>query len=202
MDAVRKNEIRDIVGKVTKSSEKYQLIHATYAIRSMIKDMVVENYHQECDDLSAKIEEKIIKGIDYSEEIKRKKELERDIDQKNFRIDVEYIPSFTEKMARAIKIENAFVISLPASLANSVFDKDGNYDYVAIQKIRRLMAHELGHIMLHTKDLMNIHGTQGTLDISGDEKETEANFFADKLIELRRVRNEKVYHDGGAHKRF
>lgn len=42
MDGLRKKEIREKAEKITHESEKFQLIHATYAARSMIKGMVMD----------------------------------------------------------------------------------------------------------------------------------------------------------------
>ena len=55
------------------------------------------------------------------------------------------------------------------------------------------MAHELGHIMLHTDELLKIEGTQGSKDISEGEKEEEARFFAEKILEMRTQRNEDLH---------
>lgn len=202
MDSKRKNEIREITKRVTKKSERFQLIHATYAIQTMIKGMVIDSYVKECNDLRERIQNKMAANLNFDQELKEKEILDYAIKQKNFRIDVEYIDSFTEDMSRIIRIDNAFVINLPKSLAENIFDDNDNYNYEVIQKIRHLMAHELGHLMLHTKELLQIHGTQGSVELSDDEKEVEANFFANELIEQRKKRNEIVYKDGGAHNRF
>ena len=115
--------------------------------------------------------------------------------QSSFHIDVEYIDTHTEEMARVIKVENAFVINLPKSLALRVFKDDGTYNYEVIQKIRKLMAHELGHLILHTDELLRIESTQGSKMLSTDENEEEARYFADELINLRRERNDRFYKD-------
>ena len=52
------------------------------------------------------------------------------------------------------------------------------------------MAHELGHILLHT-DYIN---EDGIIDEDGN-KEEESNYFADIVLELRRQRNRDFYSD-------
>ena len=52
------------------------------------------------------------------------------------------------------------------------------------------MAHELGHILLHT-DYIN---EDGVVDEDGN-KEEESNYFADTVLELRRERNRNFYSD-------
>lgn len=195
MDGLRKKEIREKAEKITHESEKFQLIHATYAARSMIKGMVMEYYKKRFEELSKRIVERIKNGLDIENETAEKKELLAKTKQSSFHIDVEYIDTHTEEMARVIKVENAFVINLPKSLALRVFKDDGTYNYEVIQKIRRLMAHELGHLILHTDELLRIESTQGSKMLSTDENEEEARYFADELINLRRERNDRFYKD-------
>ncbi|MBQ9437307.1 MAG: ImmA/IrrE family metallo-endopeptidase [Lachnospiraceae bacterium] len=196
MDADRKKEIREKALEVSKGAERFQLIHATYAARGMIKEIVTDYYKKRYDSLSARVREKMDKGIDdVDAEMKEKKELDAMVKQSSFHIDVDYINTYDEDTARVVKINNAFVINLPKSLADRIFDKNGEYNYEVIHKIRGLMAHELGHLLLHTGDLLQIDGTQGSKLITNDEKELEARYFADELIELRKKRNEKLYTD-------
>lgn len=195
MDGLRKKEIRDRAEAITKGSEQFQLIHATYAARAMIKAMVVNFYKEKYDLLLKRISEKMELGKDIDKELQEKKELEARTKQSRFHIDVEYIETNSEDMARVVKVENAFVINLPKSLAEQIFDKNGDYNYRIIQKIRSLMAHELGHLILHTDELIRIEGTQGSRELSSEEYEAEATYFGNELIELRRQRNEKFYRD-------
>lgn len=81
-------------------------------------------------------------------------------------------------------------------------DSNGDYNYDTIRKIRKLMSHELGHLALHTDELLQIDSMQGSKLIKDADREEEASYFGDKLLELRRIRNEKIYQDGGAHKKL
>ncbi len=202
MDTKRKNEIVDIAKKVSHISEQYQLIHATYACQMIIKQIIMDEYIKKYDELSKRIEEKICKGLKYDQEQLKKEELDMLIKQRSFHIDVAYIETTSEDAARIIKIDNAFVINLSKSLLKQIFKSDGSYNYTVIHKIRELMAHELGHIALHTKELFYIDSTQGSKIIIDPEKEEEADLFGKNLLELRKIRNERVYQDGGAHKKF
>lgn len=202
MDTTRRNEIKDIAKKVSKISEQYQLIHATYACQMLVKQIIIEEFTKKYDELSKLIEEKICAGEKYDKEQSQKEEIDAKIKQRSFHIDVAYIETTSDDVARIVKIDNAFVINLSKSLARQIFKPDGSYNYVIIHKIRELMAHELGHITLHTKELLNIDSLQGSKLIIDPEKEAEADCFGEELLELRKIRNEKVYHDGGAHKKF
>lgn len=202
MNAVQKKNITEKAREVTNISEKFQLIHATYACQSIIKELVIQNFSIKYEDLRKRIEEKMSHKANYEAELEEKKRLDMLIRQKNFHIDVAYIETKTEDTARVIKIDNAFVINLSKELEKKILDKDGNYNYEVIQKIRQLMAHELGHLILHTDELLHIDGTQGSKLITDEEKEEEANYFGEQLLHFRKERNEKIYRDGGAHRRY
>lgn len=202
MDTKRKNEISDIAKNVSLVSEQYQLIHATYACQMLVKQIIMDEYTKKYDDLSKRIENKMCKGLKYDQEQLEKEELDRLIKQRSFHIDVAYIETTSDDAARIVKIDNAFVINLSKSLAKQIFNPDGSYNYVVIHKIRELMAHELGHIALHTKELFYINSTQGSNLIIDPEKEEEADLFGKNLLNLRKKRNKRVYQDGGAHNKF
>ena len=187
---------------VSKTSEQFQLIHATYACQMIIKQIVMNDYIKKYDELASRIEEKMCAGVNYEKEQEEKEQLDMLIKQRSFHIDVAYIDTTSDDVARVVKIQNAFVINLSKSLAKNIFSEDGNYNYNIIHKIRELMSHELGHLILHTNELLQIDGTQGSKLITDPEKEEEADFFGNELLELRKMRNRKLCQDGGAHKIF
>lgn len=199
MNTKRQKEIQQIAHKVSNTSEQYQLIHATYACQMLIKQIVQDDYKKKYDELSSKIEKKMCMGANVEKEQKEKRQLDVLIKQKSFHIDVDYIDTPSEDAARVVKIQNAFVIYLPKSLAKQIFTENGNYNYKVIHKIRESMSHELGHLILHTDELLQIDSTQGSKLITNPEREEEADFFGKNLLEFRRARNEKMYKDGGAH---
>ena len=202
MDTKRKREIQKIAQDVSKTSEQFQLIHATYACQMIIKQIVMNDYIKKYDELASRIEEKMCAGVNYEKEQEEKEQLDMLIKQRSFHIDVAYIDTTSDDVARVVKIQNAFVINLSKSLAKNIFSEDGNYNYNIIHKIRELMSHELGLLILHTNELLQIDGTQGSKLITDPEKEEEADFFGNELLELRKMRNRKLYQDGGAHKIF
>lgn len=199
MEVQQKIKIKEAAKRVTDCSEQFQLIHATYACRQLIIENLKKIHYRKCKELKEKIFTQFNQSASITDQLKKEKEiLHNEIANSKINIDVEYINVPDENVARVIKIENAFVICLAKSLLESIFDSDGNYNYETIKKIRNLMAHELGHLVLHTEELMS-YDTQGSLKIKSEEKEEEANYFKDELLELRRQRNEKMYKDGGAH---
>ena len=67
-------------------------------------------------------------------------------------------------------------------------NSNGDFHYAKMKDLRMLMAHELGHILLHT-DCIN---EDGLIDEDGN-KEEESNYFAETVIALRRQRNRNFY---------
>ncbi|GMO55861.1 MAG: hypothetical protein Ta2G_15400 [Termitinemataceae bacterium] len=109
---------------------------------------------------------------------------------------IDYV-KMAEDAGRATVVEGYIVISLPISLSVALYETNGNFNVSSAKKIRTIMAHELGHIILHTKLLLGNEGTQGTLDLSKDpQREQEAIWFADMILKLRWERIEKLHQLG------
>ena len=173
----RQSEIDNHVQEIDSFSEKYQLIHATVAIEMLFKNKLHEEYKRTCVELRAELEsadgaEKQAEIIDRINALKSEK-------NKKIRIQIDYLPQISESSARTTKTpNNVFMISLPKSL-EVIRDEKGCISKDKCEKIRFLMAHELGHIVLHSGILYDL------LDVSDAIKDEEANFFAEKLLSLR-----------------
>lgn len=191
-----KNTIRRKIDDIITASDKYHFIHVTYACQLMIKNMVSSYYREECIKLSNEIRERTKGGNEIPDELVEEFEhLCIMTKEGRAHIDVDYIDTPTEDEARVVKTSNAFVINLPKSLAERAVYDDGSFNREAVSKIRKLMAHELGHLVLHTDELLKIESTQGSKNITEDEKEEEAVFFAEEILKKRDQRNEAL-HDG------
>lgn len=202
MDTTRKQEIKNKAREINNLSEQFQLIHATYATQEYIKNIVKEFYQHKLAELKTRIMEKMEKDLNTDMEFKEKEHLEDLIKHNRFSIDIGYINISDENIARVIKVDNSFTVYLASSLKDSIFKQNGERDYTVIHKIRKLMSHELGHLVLHTKDLLLEDGTQGSLNIQDGTKEEEADLFGGELLELRKERNEQIRKDGGAENLF
>ncbi len=202
MDTARKKEILSKAKEINDLSEQYQLIHATYASQEYIKGIIREYYQERLSQLKERISTKALNGLDTSQEMSDKKELEQMIKRNRYTVNIDYIDVSNEDTARIVKVGTSFTIYLAKSLKDKIIDQSGAYNYKIIRKIRRLMGHEIGHIVLHTKELLIDESTQGSLTIKDDEKELEADAFGEKLLELRRNRNKRIREDGGAENLF
>lgn len=75
---------------------------------------------------------------------------------------------------------------LPKVMENTR-QKDGKINIERLGRLHKLMAHELGHIVLHSGVL-----NQNSEKIN-EGPEEEAALFADRLISLRKERNSEIY---------
>jgi len=198
MNADRKKDIKLKATEINNLSEQFQLLHATYAVEEYIKNIAKEIYAEKLTELTLRIQNKMQRDLRTDAELEEKKQLEKIIKRNRISIDISYIDINNEDIARVVKVDNAFTIYLAASLRDSIRLENGKSNYAVIRKIRRLMSHELGHLVLHTKDLLVDDSTQGSLNICDEEKEQEANIFRDELLYLRKKRNKEIEADGGA----
>ena len=185
LDVEEKARIYKVAKKVNDASEKYQLIHAMFAIEKRHK----ENQKDRFSDVFEEIRNKLCQEIDDSEKEDLKKRVAevRAESSKNAKITVDYLSQIKYGCARTVSkdYDDGFVIMLPQSMEN-IRDEYGNINFSELKKLRKLMAHELGHIMLHADSLKNCEKMT-------DRQEEEADYFAKKLIELRKKRNEEIH---------
>lgn len=177
--------IKSLAAEVNKISEKYQLIHATFAIEKLVEDKLRENVNAEI----AQIRKRLALETDKDAQerlFKQVQELRTDVGSK-VRIIVEYLPQIEDDSARLTRSSrNTFLIFLPKSMEN-VRNSSGTIDFERMRRLRKLMAHELGHIVLHTGILCPEE------NLTDEEKEEQAELFAVTLIELRKQHNEEIY---------
>jgi hypothetical protein len=186
----RKEEILAQARKVNEVSEKYQLIHACFAVQLMINEYINSSYQDKFDKLRKQLVDEDLDSDGVAQILKKKKELEIENIRKRINISIRYIDSlsgFNATTTRVGTYKNSFIISLPMELQN-VRNSDGSFDYGKMRQLRQLMAHEIGHILLHT-DYINEYGI---IDEDGN-KEEESNFFADAVLDFRRKRNRDFY---------
>lgn len=187
----RKNEIKENATEVNLASEKYQFIHATFAIEKILEDKIQQNYKDEFDSIRQQIKD-TSDSNQLQEILEKAKERQKVIAQRTkTRIYVEYISQLKYGNARINKsANNNFHILLPKEMEN-VRDINNEIDWGKLRDLRKLMAHELGHIDLHSGILDNLN----IIDLN-QGPDDEADYFADVLINLRKDRNQEIYKDG------
>lgn len=179
----RKKEIRELAASIDRFSEKYQLIHPTVAIEKLFKDKMQEEYAVQFEGLRQQI--LVEKDKEKCEALYKQVAELKEESNKRIRIFIEYSDKVLENSARTTRTpNNVFMIILPKSMA-TIRNKDEKIDFERLDALRLLMAHELGHIALHSGIL--------NLDAPIDsEKEQEANYFAKELIALRRIHDDEL----------
>ena len=188
----RKQEIFDQAKKVNDISEEYQLIHACFAVQKIINEHINGLFQNKFEELRQCLLKEDLDSDGVAQVLQKKQELETENRRKRINISIRYIESLTGFNATTTRVgtyKNSFIISLPKELEHIRSDI-GAFDYDKMKKLRKLMAHELGHILLHT-DYIN---EDGVVDEDGN-KEEESNYFADTVLELRRERNRNFYSD-------
>jgi Zn-dependent peptidase ImmA (M78 family) len=187
-------DVKTAAKKLNDMSLDYHLAHAVFACNKLVEDA----FRRYSLAKIKKLKERLLSD-ETNNDVEKMVELKADIRllERPFRISVEYVTGMDAEGGRVIKLPESaqFVISLPKKLLDQSKTKDGFYNPDGVKTLRRLMAHELGHIALHIEELLEIDGTQGTKLLS-DEAETGADIFAHELLQLRHERNERLYTTG------
>jgi hypothetical protein len=180
---------------LNETSLDYHLSHAVFACNKIIEGEL-KRYS------AAKIKElkERLHAAEKNNNFEKIKEISIEIDRlkRPFRISVEYFDDENMGGGRVIRLpeSNQFVISLPKNLLKQSRKQDGSYDEEGVRKLRCMMAHEIGHIALQIKELLELPGLQGTKLMSTDQEEEEAIIFAEELLRLRHERNKRLYETG------
>lgn len=182
-------EIHTRAGKVNDISLDYHLTHAVFACDKLLEDSFKEAGKKEIDRFNNALKKACREKNDdiVAKLIKEKKSLKL----VKYHIFVDYIDMDDPNAGRVIKAENKLIISLPRKLLDQTKGENGAFIPDGIENLRKVMAHELGHIALHTDKLLFIDNMIGSNQLDG-EQEQEANWFATELLRLRHERNEKL----------
>lgn len=184
----RKEIIHGLAERVNAASEKYQLIHATFAIEKIQDDIRKELYRNEFKSIREQIAIARSESNKETVEFLLNKARGLSSNYQNTKVQVEYLPQINEGCARTYRTANGvFSISLPESMKD--LRENGEIDFEKMKELRKLMAHELGHIMLHA-DFLGPTRKEMT-----EVEEAEADYFAEVLIELRKKRNKEIHEN-------
>ena len=187
----RKEEIKARAKKVYDISFDYHLTHAVFGgDRLLVSDLMEANKETVAklkDALKAAVLEKNAALVD--ELMVKIGVLERTLKSRKHQIIIEYIPMEDIYGGRVINIDGKMIIMLPKKIIENIMDDDGRLRKEPVEKVRKKMAHELGHIVLHT-DLVPMYDTAGTGKLN--ELDWEAEVFAEELLSLYKKRDHRV----------
>ena len=194
---MEKRDVENVAEMINTISNNYHLSHATHACERFHQILYKAYSKERNEKLSKEIKEALNRKdkerIDVL--LKNIEQEEINISPRRIRIYIDYISVLSENAGRVTYIDGKYIINLPESLMLSVVNENSSYNIEAVNKLRKAMAHELGHIALHFGKLYNVNDLRGSLFLE-DDCENEADWFAEKLLELRRKRNQKLHDDG------
>jgi len=186
----RKKEIKDRAKKVYNISFGY---HLTYAVfggdRLLVTDLMDANKQVISDlknDLLAAVREKNVELVDML--MAKIGMYERTLKSRKNHILIDYVPMKDIDGGRVIKVDDKLIISLPEALCDNIVI-EGKLQRDPVDKIRKKMAHELGHIVLHTEQVVeyDMSGTARLKDL-----DWEAEEFAKELLRLYKENDHRV----------
>ncbi|MCL2057047.1 MAG: hypothetical protein FWH02_07525 [Oscillospiraceae bacterium] len=186
--------------EVNELSLKHHLSHALAACNSILKKESPSLRDDLLIDLDKRMRAALQGKTAYAHLIKEKAEICSAFE--NLQIYVGYLKS-AKQSGYTVYEGGKLVIYLPEGLLEKAVSKGSYQD--PVKELRKLMAHELGHAILHTKDIMRIKAAVGGELVKDgkagsallkDEKESEAKVFGTTLLDLRHKRNMQMIKDG------
>jgi len=187
----RKKEIRARAKKVYNISFDYHLTHAVFGgDRLLVSDLMEANKETVAklkDALKAAVIEKNAPLVD--ELMVKIGVLERSLKSRKHQILIEYVPMDDPGGGRVINIDGKMIIMLPKKIIENIMDDNKKLLKESVDKVRKKMAHELGHIVLHT-DLVPVYDLVGSGKL--DSLDWEAEVFAEELLSLYKDRDHRV----------
>jgi hypothetical protein len=184
-----KKEVVTVAGKVHEESLNFHMGNAIFACGMMIQ----AKYAAYKEDRKQQINKELQTAYRRNDGaiIRDLMAEKRTIEHTRFPLFVEYAGMETVDGGRVIKAGNQLIISLSDKLLCNSRNTDGSYNEAIVKRLRYVTAHEIGHAILHTEDLLKTNSLQGARDLKKDREE-EAGYFASALVGLRKERIQKL----------
>jgi len=186
------NEVKHKAQQVNDVAMEYHLSNAVFACNRIVQN----EFKAYINEKKKTLYERLL-AAEKADDMQQISQITREIWQLKspFGIHIEYI---TKGKGRVVFIpdSNRFVITLPRDLLAESRNADGTYNPAGVKKLRWLTAHEMGHIALQTKDLLQNESTQGTIDVTNSGQEADANVFARELLALQHKRYQELFQSG------
>jgi len=182
----RRKEIKAIAKKVYDLSFNYHLTHAVFGSDGLLFRNRKEAYKTELTELNknlqtAKREEN--KALVASLEAQAQKLL-KGIKKRKYHILVDYVAMDDINGGRVINLDDNLHIQLSNKLTSHIYDDATIETQEAnVEKVRKIMAHELGHIVLHA-DQLPPDAIEGSHNKKIENVDWEAKVFATELLHL------------------
>jgi len=188
----RKTDIRARAKRVYDISFDYHLTHAVFGGDKLLITDSMDANKQRISDLKDTLRtaarEKNTALVD--ETMAKIGMLERTLKSRKHHILIDYVPMKDTDGGRVIKVDDKLIISLPEALCENMM-VDGKLQREPVEKIRQKMAHELGHIVLHTDQLPE-RDLSGSYSPNLKNLDWEAEEFAAELLRLYKENDHRV----------
>ena len=184
-------EIKIRAQKVYDISFDYHLTHAVFGSDRLLVSGLMEANKEIVeklkDALKAAAREKNIALVD--ELMVKIGVLERTLKSRKHHILIDYVPMDDPDGGRVINIDDKLIITLPKKIIENIMNDAGQLQKDPVEKVRKKMAHELGHIVLHT-ELVPRYDLSGSGKL--DSLDWEAEVFAEELLRLYKEKDHRV----------
>jgi hypothetical protein len=179
----RKEEIRKIAKKVYDISFDYHLTHAVFGSDGLIvldrkeAGKVTDELNKSLQEAARNNNESLMKKL------MKKIEIQKSTIRKRYKVFVDYSGAIKDAYSgRVIVVDgDKLRITLPEKLTEDIKSIDNVLQKENIEKIRKIMAHELGHIVLHA-DMIPAKGMIGSNELS--HLDWEAVVFEEEMLRL------------------
>jgi hypothetical protein len=185
------NEIRQRAKEVNDYCLHYHMSHAILACFKVLGNVLEDSKDKKIKELQEQLGKSQTKGST------KKIAAELALVERPCHIAVQYVDDMDPGAGRIIRLPDSydFIISLPYCVLQNSLTNDGLwYNAAGVKQLRELMAHEIGHFVLYTEEMLTIDSTNGSNCLS-KEAHDNATIFGRELIRLRHERNDKLNND-------
>jgi len=187
----RTRDIKAIAKKVYNISFDYHLVHAVFGSDGLLFINRKENYKDQLIEINKKLQAaKRENNTGLETELKAEaEELLRNIKKRKYYILVDYVALNDLDGGRVVNLDNNLHIQLSQKLTENIREKAaGELQKETVENIQNIMAHELGHIVLHAEQLPSSN-LQGSYNETLKDVDWEAQVFATELLHLYRKKD-------------
>jgi cell shape-determining protein MreC len=175
---MKETEIVKVVQSVCNDSLNFPLADVAYACRDLLANKARKYKQERIKELKLNFQ-----GAKKNNEVISYQPLEKEIDalekSNTLYVFYEYI-HINEASARAVFYGDHINIEISDKLREKAI-KNGRYTS-DVKTLCDKISHEIAHMILHTDDFLKLRGTQGTLQLSSEEKEEDVRVFVKNVL--------------------
>jgi hypothetical protein len=188
----RMAEIRATAKRVYDISFDYHLTHAVFGSDEFLVEKRITDKQKEIKKVNDELQAAVKVGDQNKvNTLMGRIELLKGMLRRKFLIMIEYSSLMRDpEGGRVINNGKELIITLPKMILKGLMDETGKLQKEPVMKLRKIMAHELGHIVLHTDIITGAQPLDGYREQLKNQ-EWEADVFGEELL---RLYKEKDHH--------